>query len=231
MAGTGDRIVVGITVSLDPGERIRRGVPYAYLKRAYARAVAAAGGVPILLVPESETAAVAACDAVVVSGGDDLPPRLGDATPAGATPEQPERIAWERHLLDACLAADVPLLAVCYGMQLLNLHLGGTLHAELEAVGGAGDHGGGGRFVEHGIALEGRHPALAGLGEDARVSSSHHQAIDRVAPGLEVLARAPDGLVEAVACGAALGVEWHPESDATAGAVYGWLVGEGRARR
>ena len=233
-----DRPVVGVTVSLDPGVRLSEGVDSVYLKRRYGAAIEAAGGLPVLLVPESGVeSAVAACDALVISGGDDLPARLpsdaGSPLPpaAGGAPEVAERIAWERDLVDACLAAGRPLLGVCYGMQLLNLHLGGTLLEDLRSARpDALDHGGGGRICEHAVRLRGAHPALAGLA-GARVASAHRQAIDAVAPGFEVLAEAPDGVLEAIARGALLGVEWHPEADATSGAIYGWLIARGREAR
>jgi putative glutamine amidotransferase len=229
------RIVVGVTASLDPGLRLRSGEDYVYLKRAYLRAVRAAGAVPLVLTPEvAPDEAVALCDAIVLSGGDDLPARaradgsLPAPSAPGAAAELPERVAFDRALLDACLAAGTPLLGVCYGMQLLNLHLGGTLVEDLGAVAsGAADHGGRGRFTEHALVLRAAHPALAGL---ARVCSSHRQAVERLAPGLELLAEAPDGVVEAIGRGPVLGVEWHPERDASAAAVYGWLVQEARRR-
>ncbi|HKJ25351.1 MAG TPA: gamma-glutamyl-gamma-aminobutyrate hydrolase family protein [Myxococcota bacterium] len=227
-----EKPVVGLTASLDPGQRLAEGVDYVYLKRRYGAAVAAAGGRPVLLVPETGVAeAVALCDALVISGGDDLPARLGaeGACPPprapGARPEVAERVAFERALIDAALAAGRPLLGVCYGMQLLNLHLGGSLHECLPA--GGVDHGGAGRFVEHAIRVRGGHPALA-RADGARVASCHRQGVDAVAPGFAVLAEAPDGAVEAIARDDALGVEWHPEADATAGDVYGWLVARAR---
>ena len=187
---------IGITVSLDPGARIRPGVEYLYVSRAYARAVHDAGALPLLVPPDADAARAArVCDGFVVTGGGMLPTSLagGVAAPesVGAA-EQGRRIAWDRRLLDCARAERRPLLGVCYGMQLLNLHAGGTLHTDLAlAVPRALDHGGNGRLCEC------------------------------------VAATAPDGVVEALeaADGAAvLGVEWHPESDATGPAVYGWLV-------
>ena len=226
-----DRPIVGVSVSLDPGLRLAAGVDYVYLKRRYGTAIQAAGGTPVLLVPESGLeAAMSLCDALVISGGDDLPQRFEPDAPdvGGATPEVAERVAWDRDLVEAAAAAGRPLLGVCYGMQLLNLHFGGTLHGDLAAaLPDAQDHGGAGRFVEHSLRVRGDHPALSGVG--AAVASCHRQAIDAVAEGFEALAEADDGVVEAIVRGDLLGVEWHPEADATAGAVYGWLVA--RARR
>jgi putative glutamine amidotransferase len=110
-------------------------------------------------------------------------------------------------------------------MQLLNLHLGGTLFPDLhEAPPGALDHGGAGRVVEHEVALVPGTRLAARLGARARVASSHRQAVERLAAGLRPGAHAPDGVLEAFEAEAALGVEWHPELDATARAVYGELV-------
>jgi putative glutamine amidotransferase len=221
------RPIIGITTSIDPGERIRPGHDYLYVGRAYARAVEAAGGAPVLLPPDlSPERAVTLCAGVVLTGGALLPTVLGGATPEAGAPELAERIAWDVALIDAARARRKPLLGVCYGMQLLNLRLGGTLHEDVrEAVAEAVDHGGSGRIAEHEIEI-GAQTALAALGTRAKVASSHHQAVSRLALGLRATARADDGVVEAFEGENLLGVEWHPELDGTATAVYGWIVAE-----
>jgi putative glutamine amidotransferase len=223
------RPVIGITVSIDPGARFRPGHAYLYVGRAYARAVEAAGGAPILLPPDLAPARAAAlCAGIVVSGGAQLPAALGEAS-AADDGEIAERIAWDLALIDAARARRKPLLGVCYGMQLLNLRLGGTLHADLRsAVGAAVDHGGSGRTVEHAVALDEATALRAALGARAQVASSHRQAVARLALGLRAAARAEDGVLEAFEGEGLLGVEWHPEQDRTAPAVYGWLLAEAR---
>ena len=223
---------IGITVSLDPGERIRPGVDVLYVSRAYARAVRDAGALPLLVPPDADPAGAArVCDGFVVTGGAMLPTSFAGGAAAGAhvgAAELDERIAWDRRLLDRALADGRPLLGVCYGMQLMNLHAGGTLHGDLAAsVAGALDHGGNGRVAVHAITPCEGASLRALVGPGAQVASSHRQAVDRVARGFRVAATSPDGVVEAIEPedGASLlGVEWHPESDATAAAVYGWLV-------
>lgn len=227
------RPVIGITVSIDAG-RLRPGAEVLFLRRSYARAVAAAGGTPILLPPDADPNEVArVCDGFVISGGADLP--VSFAKPLAGVPnaEHGDRVAWDRRLLDGARTLRRPLLGICYGMQLVNLHHGGTLLADIaEAVPAALDHGGGGRASEHEVVLARDGALFATLGPVAEVSSRHHQAVARVAQGFRAIATAPDGVVEAIEAtdDPILGVEWHPESDATGPAVYGWLVRRAQER-
>lgn len=227
------RPIVGITVSIDPGARIRPGRDTLYVGRAYARAVEAAGGSPVLLPPDlAPERAATLCAGLVLTGGAMLPVAL-NGSPAGAgapgPEEEEERVAWDLALIDAARARRRPLLGVCYGMQLLNLRLGGTLHADLrKTIDTAVDHGGSSRVVAHDVAIAEETILRAALGERTQVASSHHQAVARLALGLRATAHADDGVLEAFEGEGLLGVEWHPELDRTAPAVYGWLVEEAR---
>lgn len=224
--------VVGITPSLDPGRRIRPGRDVLYLPLDYCRAVRRAGGRPLVLAPGTPPdEALAVCDALVLSGGGDLP-RSFDAEGVDAEspedPELPARVAWERELVGACAAARRPLLGVCFGMQLINLCFGGRLHLDIgREVDGALDHGGLGRVTRHPIEADRDWPPARALPSGAKTWSAHHQAVETVAPGFAAVARAADGVIEAIAAtdGAPIfGVEWHAEADDTAAAVYGHLV-------
>ena len=228
------RPIIGITVSIDHGERWRAGHDYLYVKRAYTQAVAQAGGQPLLLSPELEPAAIAEiCDGLVISGGDDIPPELyGERPTAALRPESRERIAWERQLLDHFAQAATPLLGVCYGMQLINVHFGGTLVQDIgTAQPSACDHGGGGRAMAHEIKITDDSFLRPLFGEAVMVGSTHHQAVARVAPGFRVAATAADGVIEAIERDHLLAVEWHPEADQTGAPIYRLLVERAAARR
>lgn len=219
--------LIGVTISIDPGKRLRAGHEYLYIKRSYSACITQVGGHPLLIPPDMEPSAVAeVCDGLVISGGDDLPETFDARLTLDApSAEVEDRIAYERLLIDAFSSAGKPVLGVCYGMQLINLHFGGTLHVELpSATPGAIQHGGGGVSIQHQVTTAPGSVMSRVLGERALVASSHHQAIARVAPGFEASAHAEDGVIEAIEGCGFIGVEWHPEADSTGAAVYGNLV-------
>ena len=216
------RPVIGISLSLDRGRRIRTGADYYYVRRAYAEAISQAGAVPILLTLDTpQEAAVELCDGFVVTGGDDLPRSFAEvATSLAETAEDAERIRWDRELFNCIAAKRKPVLGVCYGMQLMNLHHGGSLYerVRLERPGSL-DHGGDGETTHHELVVAGGR-LLAGFAERLRVNSRHRQAVERVAPGFRVTAHASDGVVEAIECEHWFGVEWHPETDIESTSIY-----------
>jgi putative glutamine amidotransferase len=218
------RPIIGITpdvgeTSARPG---RPPMPRYELKQAYADAVLAAGGRPVVLpYGEDESAAaeaVAICDGLVITGGAfDIPPELYGAKAGGRLgPLKRGRTAYEQRVLRAALDAGKPVLGICGGMQLLAVELGGSLYQDiLEDVEGAFDHEqkldprepGHPIKVLPGTALE----AVLGVRE-LPVNSTHHQAVRD--PGkARVCAVAPDQIVEAIELPGsfAIGVQWHPE--------------------
>lgn len=191
----------------------------------YAEAVlAAAGCTPVLLPPVGEAllAALDRLDGIVLSGSPSNvePARYGVAEDLTPGKHDPARDATTLPLIRAALDRGLPLLAICRGIQELNVALGGTLIQQVQEVPGRDDHRSRGGTLDeryaprHAITLSGQLAWLLGRGT-TQVNSLHEQAIDRPAPGLVVEAVAPDGTIEAVrvasASGWAFGVQWHPE--------------------
>jgi putative glutamine amidotransferase len=183
------------------------------------QAVEQAGGRPVLIPPSEDGVAetLAAVDGLVFSGGSDLDPDLYDDEPHEATAGVvPERDRAELALLEAALARDMPVLAVCRGSQVLNVARGGDLVQHLPDVVGDDKHKHTpGTFADHDVTLEPGTRLAELLGDRAAVKSHHHQGFGRVGRGLRVAAHAEDGTVEAVEDPShrfALGVLWHPEA-------------------
>ncbi len=191
----------------------------------YGRAlIGAADAIPLLLPPfgEAMMQALDRLDGLVLSGSpSNVHPELYGVS-GSLTPDKHDRLRDNTTLPLAheALRRGMPLLAICRGIQELNVAMGGTLHQQVHLIGGRHDHRAGEGELDHLFRL--KHPVhltgqLAGIvGADmVMVNSLHEQGIDRVAAGLEVEAVAEDGTVEAVrvrdAKGFALGVQFHPE--------------------
>jgi len=195
------------------------------LPASYFELVAAAGGRPLLIPPTStapggpEAGAdqvIDVLDGLVLTGGGDVDPAAyGEERDPEVGGVNPVRDASERALLAAALHADMPVLAICRGCQVLNVYLGGTLHQHLPDVIGSLSH----RkvameFEDVEVATEPGTRTAAVFGPTTTVRCSHHQAIRDLGRGLVVTARAGDGVVEAVELSSArfvLAVQWHPE--------------------
>lgn len=196
------------------------------LPTAYADAVAAAGGFPVVIPPFTDLSAVTACqyrfDGFVIIGGNDLAAsRYGLDNHPEMTALPPRRENWEFTLVRELLAhSRQPILGICLGCQIINVAAGGSLYRHLpDDLPAAGEH----RRLQ--APAENYHQVrvapdsmLAGiLGcRELRCNSSHHQAINAIAPGFQALAWAPDGVIEAIAPETPgnrflLGLQWHPE--------------------
>jgi gamma-glutamyl-gamma-aminobutyrate hydrolase PuuD len=220
------------------------------------RPVFAAGGLPVTLaqLPGSVSAALDAVDGLVLAPGRDIAPaRYGQEPGPLLAATEPQRDEFELALVPEALARGIPILGICRGIQILNVALGGTLvqDVSLLAPGHPTDRG----WVRWGeteqASLAGqpppehpRHPTTiaessllaAALGTMAvEVNSYHHQAIERLGDGLDAVAVAPDGVIEAVELTGrpVLAVQWELQEeargDARFQAVFEWFVGAVRA--
>ena len=211
---------IAITAGFDE----RDGKPRVSLPAAYVEAVAAAGGRPVLLPPTGGDAVkeelLAVADGLLLSGGGDLDAALwSEPLHPTANVIHPRRqtadLAWLR-LADAC---GMPLLGICLGCQEMAVARGGCLIQHLpDEPGDVADHGRGGQVrTRHPVTVEADSLLARIVGSETfEVNSSHHQAVREAGRGMRVVARSPEGVVEAIEEAAAgrffLGVQWHPES-------------------
>ena len=193
---------------------------------AYVDAIRLAGGFPVLLTPVADGEAIAASlehvDGILFTGGKDVDPaHYGEEILSSKVAAEPERDAFELPLARMAVSADAPLLAICRGMQVLNVALGGSLWQDIpEQVERALPHYQKAPRDEATHSLELTRDSLVGdlvrgaNGFAVPANSFHHQAARRIAPSLVPVAHAPDGLVEAVELPGkefVVGVQWHPE--------------------
>jgi len=221
MTRMGDAPIIGMPAQMDPGSNTQ------YLSRNYPDAVDSAGGMPIILpllaAAESMRSTAEGLDGILLTGSNsDLEPSLYGARRSDQCgPAQPLRDQMDFFLLDIAFKHKIPVLAICYGIQSLNAFCGGSLiqdipsfldtpvrHHDLKS-GNPAVHK---IEIYSGSVLE----QIAG-GTEVMVNSTHHQSIERTGKNLEVIARAPDGVIESV-CYASrnqwiLGVQWHPEKN------------------
>lgn len=230
-AGGDRRPRIGVTTYLEP---TRHGVwehEAAVLPRTYLDVVVRAGGTPLLLppLPEVDADVLAVLDGLVLSGGGDVDPARYGADPDVRTGGvSAVRDVAEETLLRAAIDADVPVLGVCRGMQVLNVALGGTLAQHLpDVVGHEGHRPQPATFGRTRVTLAANSLVAGLLGDEVEVECYHHQAIDELAPDLIAVGHAGDGTVEAVELRGprfALGVQWHPEQTGNDLRLFGGLI-------
>ncbi|HEX2441896.1 MAG TPA: gamma-glutamyl-gamma-aminobutyrate hydrolase family protein [Methylomirabilota bacterium] len=223
--------LIGITTSVTVDKIPER----AYVNGTYIRAVQEAGGIPLLLTPhftpEVQAALWQRLDGLILTGGGDIEPeRFGEARHPAVDDVSPARDDLEIGLTQRALSDDVPLFAICRGIQVLNVALGGTLVQDIPSEWP--------NALVHSQKAPRHEPthAVKVMGEGTRlgrvlgtlevdVNSMHHQAIKQLGEGLREVAWAPDGIVEGVEMPGehrfVLGVQWHPEE----------LVGHDQAAR
>ena len=233
--------LIGVTTSITVDSVPER----ASVNSAYVRAVQEAGGVPLLLPPQLDASSRLALwrllDAIVLTGGGDVDPaRFGQARHPTVSDVSPARDALEVDLTHWALARRLPILAICRGVQALNVALGGTLHQDI-----ATDYPNALVHSQreprhqptHRVKIEDGTRLAQVLGAcEVEVNSFHHQALANVGEGLRAVAWTADGIIEGVEIdrspGLVLGVQWHPEElvthDAAAAGLFRAIVQESR---
>lgn len=227
--------------------------PFMVLGDKYARALREGATAQAVMFPLAESAELdhllPLVDGVMLTGSPSNihPSHFAQAVADPTLPLDPVRDALTLALVRACVAQGIPLLGICRGFQEMNVALGGTLAQQVHRTPGRSDH----REPTHlpyDAQYGPRHSIRIAAGTllaqcagntEAMVNSLHGQGVDRLAPGLQAIAWAPDGLVEAAtvlgASAFSLGVQWHPEWRCTENPFYGAIFqafGEAcRARR
>jgi len=193
----------------------------------YVDAVLASGGIPIHLPMRVDPAElIGRIDGLILSGGADIDPvRYNDTPDPDLGPLEPNRDSFEFAITEQAIAAGLPTLGICRGVQLLNVATGGTLaqhvpeHARLDLPGDAHTH-----HVEfaEGSTLQRLY------GAKAPVNSLHHQSVATTGDSMRVVGTADDGGIEALEHKTLpiIGVQWHPEMFRQREPVFDWLVNE-----
>jgi len=218
--------IIGVTTDFNAGDREDMGgkEPTYFLRARYVNAIEAVGGVPLILPLTDESAVrrrfVKGLDGLLLTGsGPDLPPSLyGERQRYQFRVMSERRYDFELEMIQLAVAADLPVLGICGGMQALNVSLGGTLIQDIpsqvveplphRAPGPATKHA-------HPVRITAKSLLSRITGRATmQVNSSHHQSVKKPAPGLVASAVATDGVIEAIESPKQrflLGVQWHPE--------------------
>lgn len=208
--------VIGITLPYE-NERDRY-----FLPRAYAASIEAAGGMPILLTnlkePEINNI-LTHLDGILLTGGSDVDPRYFGEEPLPQTGEiTPDRDEFEIKLSKLVLKRNIPILAICRGIQVLNIAAGGTIYQDIntQCIKPIKHNQNAPRWYDsHEISIGKNTKLYDILGIDnLRVNSFHHQAIKNTAKNFIINAKSSDGIIEGIESVVhkfALGVQWHPE--------------------
>src|SRR3954462_10945396 len=220
-------IGIGSDVVHKPGERDR-----AFVYTTYIESLKRAGAVPVVIPPQPENAADLAetLDGILLAGGDDCDPaEYGEEKHPSCEPMDPRRQKNDLGLARLARERGIPTLGICLGVQVMNVAAGGTLIKDIDST---IDHASEPSDRNHQDVHIDYYTKLGRIlgDQEVNVNSSHHQAIGRVADGLRVTAKAPDGIVEGLEDPSHpfyLVLQWHPEDmpdESSAAAIFGAFV-------
>lgn len=211
--------VIGLTGSFDTDSE----TPRHFLNESYFHAIRHFGGIPLLIPvlaePEELNFLVNQCDGLLLTGGDDIDPKLfGEELLNDSVVIAAERDRGEYALLDLAVKRELPVLGICRGCQVMNVYRGGTLYQDIPTQAPSEiahrmakpDH-----RTCHSCRIDRNTPLHTLTGKEAiGVNSHHHQAVKALALGLDCMGRSEDGIIEAVFDPSKpffWGIQWHPE--------------------
>jgi len=214
------RVALTTSIDCDAGDHRR---PSVFLYTSYIEALENIGLAPILITPahspDAIDALVDACCGLVLSGGEDVDPKhYGEPKSPALGSVQPLRDAMEFRALECALQSGMPVLGICRGAQVLNVHFGGSLYQDLDTerpgtIAHQQAEPWDERSHEARVQTESRLHSIVGT-DCLLINSFHHQAVKDLGRDLRVVARAADGMVEAIEHAShpwLIGVQWHPE--------------------
>jgi len=208
--------IIGVTTSINLRDYETPEQAVVMLPANYPNAIRKAGGIPVLLTEGDDVVTLLdRLDGIIIAGGRDIDPaRYGEVLHEKTTNLRPEQDSWEASLITSAIERDLPMLCVCRGHQLLSIERGGRLHQHLPETPGHESHGAtAGDWSNHPVQIEESSLLASVIGTETMANSGHHQGVAD-AGDLMVVARADDGLIEAVELPGAsflLSMQWHPE--------------------
>lgn len=217
--------VIGVTSNVSPaGDKRRQITPkieLEYLQKYYFDFVRTGGGAPVLLTvasDEENIEIVKRMDGILITGGVDIDPKAYSQENTKSEAINPARDSSEISLINAARNAGKPIFGICRGLQALNTAMGGSLIQHIpDTIEDFLKHTRKADEAEifHPVQFTGNSPLIEIFGgSEGKVNSTHHQSVDKVGKGLEIIGKAPDGVVEAIHCPddyCTLAVQWHPE--------------------
>ena len=215
--------IIGISSSVIADESGSfAGYKRAYVNKDYVDAVVRAGGVPLIIPFTTDKEVIVSqaqiIDGLILSGGHDVSPYNYGQEPNPKLGETfPERDTYDMTLLEESKKRNIPIIGICRGFQLINVAAGGTLYQDLSLIpGNVLKHFQGSKptLKTHMIKIEENSVISSIFGKETMVNSFHHQALDKVADDFRVVAKASDGVVEAIEHKTykfLVAVQWHPE--------------------
>ena len=217
------RAIIGISSSIIvDNSGSFAGYKRAYVNKDYVDAVIRAGGVPLIIPFSTDKEVIISqaqlIDGLILSGGHDISPYNYGQEPSQKIGETfPERDTYEIILLEESKKRNIPILGICRGFQLINVAAGGTLYQDLSLIPGnilKHNQVSNPTLKTHKVEIKENSFISSIFGKETMVNSFHHQALDKVADEFRVVARASDGVVEAIEHKTykfLVAVQWHPE--------------------